>query len=438
MSNSSTRPGSFLAGRTAVLASVLNWNPVTFFVRTSLISVVLLLLPSYWLGIHDLTYGKQNVGFWYEPNWSLMFPIVLPAIFAGFLYLSSLMVTALRDLEDPNLRVITSESELRLEDDFSQRFHRVRWITLATAAGLALLLVFLDTLSLQAVYSAAWRGDEIPSEYLNWSGPLQASSQDWSTAFTFTPDVHWTSNLVFTLLAYSFEAGVIFLGFFFIFSFWRYFRFISQIINPARSTIFTFHPIDTDTRLGLRPLGRIMNMYLGLVLIFEAYVFLHRLQLIGRSPRFTIPSYLGELLAAYPSLPNLFDRRLLAFDSVNIGTWMLLIFMTLPLLAAAYFPIWTLRRYLAIRRDALWRDYAREHEAAVTRGDDKQAALLHTRMNMLNGVELWPNGDAAAYRLLSYAAALAIAAWAPPVLLALIALGVCGEVLSLLVQKVRA
>jgi hypothetical protein len=113
-------------------------------------------------------------------------------------------------------------------------------------------------------------------------------------------------------------------------------------------------------------------------------------------------------------LGNALSERMYQWQTIDAGLWALLIFMTLPLVVAAYFPLWTLRRYVRKRRDDLWKESVRGHDEAVERGDDIEAARLWKKISQLKSTQLWPNGDSEGWLLLSGSVAISIAAWAPP------------------------
>jgi hypothetical protein len=210
--------------------------------------------------------------------------------------------------------------------------------------------------------------------------------------------------------------------------FWQFLNVFSSTFRNE-NTAYEFHPLiyDPDRRLGLRPLGAFMNLYLLLVLIFEIYVLGRRLQLVGKAGNFSLSTYLTSLAGGARGLANILDERMYQWNTIDAGLWALLIFLTLPLIVGAYLPLWTLRRYVRKRRDDLWADSARAHERARECGDDVEADRLVKRMALLEQTQLWPNGDARGWRLLAASLAVALAAWAPPLCAALIALAVTLE-----------
>ena len=106
---------------------------------------------------------------------------------------------------------------------------------------------------------------------------------DWTTMFV-TGTVRYGSNVAFDVVAYAIEAFVIFIGFFFVLKFWLFLSVFSSTLRSDASD-YEFQPLlhDPDRTLGLRPLGRFMNLYLFLVIVFEIYILGRRLQLIGKA-----------------------------------------------------------------------------------------------------------------------------------------------------------
>ena len=60
-------------------------GPIRLALAMSIAAIVLLLVPAWIAGVHSLTTSAEDVGLWWQPNWSLMFPLVLPLIFACFI-----------------------------------------------------------------------------------------------------------------------------------------------------------------------------------------------------------------------------------------------------------------------------------------------------------------------------------------------------------------
>ncbi|MCU1231188.1 MAG: hypothetical protein JWO97_4072 [Acidobacteria bacterium] len=383
------------------MSRFIDWGPVAFGVRLGIAAAVLLLLPAAIVGVHSFPLPGDDRGLWFEPNWSLVYVIVFPSLFGGLVHIISLMRNALRLLTSDAVRVILRDGEpaADFEAYIAKRMAagatRFRWLCISLA------------IILTAVHGATLARFLITREGMP---PVL----DWTTEFT-TGRIPFRANVAFDLLAYSVECFVIFVGFFFVLKFWFFLNIFSRALRDE-STDYTFNPLinDPDQRLGLRPLGDFMNLYLFLVIVFEAYVLSRRLQLVGKSGDFTLSGYVTALADRAHLLGNALSERMYQWHTIDAGLWALLIFMTLPLIVAAYFPLWTLRRYVGKRRLDLWEESVRDHDEAVKREDDIEAARLWKKMSQLKSTQLWPNGDSEGWLLLSGSVAISIAAWAPP------------------------
>src|SRR5688500_11140742 len=89
----------FFASGHPVMKRLIAWRPVAFSVRLGLLGAVLLLAGAWIAGVHSYTViPTADRGFWFEANWSLMFPVVFPAVFGGLIYMINLMRDALTSL----------------------------------------------------------------------------------------------------------------------------------------------------------------------------------------------------------------------------------------------------------------------------------------------------------------------------------------------------
>jgi len=388
---------------------VIAWGPIAFAVRLGLTMVLLLMMGSCVAGVHTFPVRYEDRGFWFEPHWSLMFVVVFPALFGGLVHMIPLMRDAVARLTSERLRVITKGGApaADFESYLATRLSSNATLFSVVCASLAILLTFVHGYSL-FIFVLSGRGAPIV---------------DWSTMFSVGA-ADPVKNLIFDLLAYSIEAVVIFIGFFFVLKFWLFLSAFSRTFRDDR-TGYEFQPLvyDPDRRLGLRPLGAFMNLYLSLVIVFELYILGRRLQLIGKHGQYSITNYLTTLFDGARSFRTILNQDLYQWHTIDAGLWALLIFLTLPLVVGAYFPLWTLRRYVRGRRDDLWSECARAYEGAKEAGDEAEAQRLLQRMNLLQHTQLWPNGDARGWRLLTLSVAIGLAAWAPPFCVWLLAVG---------------
>lgn len=412
----------FFASGHPVMKRVIAWGPVAFSVRLGVATAILLLIGARVAGVHSFPLQGDDRGLWFEANWSLMYTMVFPGVFGGLIHMINLMRDALAQLTTADLHVIKKKDHNAV--DFEQYIisemsrHARRFTLICIALAVALTGVHGANL---ARFVIQRRG----------APPIL----DWTVMFS-TGHVPYWRNVVFDILAYSIEALTIFLGFFFVLKFWTFLHVFSRALRDS-GIPYEFEPLvhDPDGRLGLRPFGDFMNVYLLLVIIFEVYVLGRRLQLIGKGGAYTLSGYLTALVDGAREFANVVKTDLYQWGTIDAGLWALLIFLTLPLIVGAYFPLWTLRRYVRKRRDDLWMRSARAHEEARERGDDLEAEKLAKRMAQLKGTQLWPNGDATGWRLLLTSIAIAVAAWAPPLCAALIATGFFLEAMKWLLTK---
>jgi len=167
-------------------------------------------------------------------------------------------------------------------------------------------------------------------------GSLDGYESDWSVAFVFT-DVSRTANLAFDALAYTVQGVAIFLGFFCLMKFWLFMQAFSISLRD-RGRPYEYKPwlYDPEHRLGLKPIGRIFNIFLLIVVAFQVYVLIHRLQQIHLRGSYRINEYLNKLFSGRNTFTSVTDGSLYSWQTIDEGTWLLLILMTLPMIAVAY------------------------------------------------------------------------------------------------------
>jgi hypothetical protein len=412
----------FFASGHRIIKKAIAVGPVAFGVRLGIAMALLLLAGSRLAGVHSFPVRSDDRGFWFEPHWSIMFVVVFPALFGGLVHMISLMRDAIARLTHEPLSVITKNGAPApdFEGYIAEHISKRAFVFTVTCVILATALTAVHGASLGS-YLLGWRG----------TPPIL----DWATMFS-TGQAEPAANISFVVVAYACEALTIFIGFFFVLKFWLFLNVFSETLRDE-GTGYEFRPLvyDPDRRLGLRPLGAFMNLYLLLVIIFEVYILGRRLQLIGKVGDFSLSAYLTKLASGASSFVQIFDPRMYQWHTIDAGLWALLIFLTLPLVVGAYFPLWTLRRYVRRRRDNLWEESARAHEMARERGDDAEAEKLARRMTQLQGTQLWPNGDSRGWRLLAVSIGVGVAAWAPPLCVSLLVTGAAAETVKWLLQR---
>jgi hypothetical protein len=402
-------------------------GPLKFAGWLSVAAIIALLLPARFIGVHSLPGTNEDVGIWWQANWSLQFVVVLPAIFGGFVALAYWSHGALGTLCDAKRSVIVKSDGAPADDyhTYISRLlrtsaRRVTW----TAIVLAIILSLVDILT---VVRAVRQWDQ--------RGSLDGYESDWSVAFTFT-DVSRSANLAFDALAYTVQGVAIFLGFFCLMKFWLFMQAFSISLRD-RGHPYEYKPwlYDPEHRLGLKPIGRIFNIFLLIVVAFQIYVLIHRLQQIHLRGSYRINEYLNKLFSGRNTFTSVTDGSLYSWQTIDEGTWLLLILMTLPMIAVAYFPLWKLRGYIKRSIEKFYDEDMLQLEAAKTRGDSETADRLQERIECWLKAEVWPNGDDAGWRLLGANVAISLAAWAPPLFIWFASAGLIGETLRKVLER---
>lgn len=428
-------------------------NPITgrvftvpvgrFVLSFSGLAIVMLLLAKA-INIHSIPCGERNYGFWFKYfNWSVMYVFILPVIFGTMVVLSERIKASVLKLCGAPLHVITKkpgfdtpEYPELLSDRLSRAARPIFWI----AFLLALLIWVADTQDM-------WRGFYL--DRLN-HGQFPATVQpDWDTAYTgfsfskyqrycgemvspceqlncsgYKPP-SWKANLFFNVLPYTFQGIVVYLALFWVAKFYWFLHSFSDLMRFDDSP-YQFNPLDNpedpDTRLGLRPMGRIFNGFLLITLLFQAYILYNRVELISLASPGTSRLRVFRDLLLHPLNAGFH------FDTLSLTEWILILFMGVPIIVICYFPLWTLYRYVLRRRYEAWEENARAFADAVQEGNNQLAEELKKKMGVLQKANVWPNGDSTARRFLIIMIVLAVAAILPPLLPFLLGVGIITEV----------
>jgi hypothetical protein len=401
-----------------------------------------MLFPAWLINIHSIPCGsKGNFGFFYKLNWSLMYTIILPLIYALIIWLSDRIKESVFDLCDAKLQVINPKIS-----GFTPDYPQAVSNRLESLAGLTILL----SLMLTIIISVADTWDLWWGFYDHHTFPCSVKP-DWDTPFTgFNCDFYEkncasylgpcqsiqcdgyipptkTANFLFDLIPYLFQGIAIFLAFFWVGKFWSFLQIFSNQLS-LKDSPYKFDPMVSDKRLGLRPMSKIFNGFLLVTVLFQAYIFYHRLQLIAlfRQNSSTI-TYVHDVVRHLGSSDLFFELKYYAFDGVDTSTWILLSFMTVPIIVICYVPLWSLRKYVIRRRDALWRENARRRDEALRENKYREAEEYENKINALNGAEVWPNGDATARRFLIVMTVLGISSLLPQMFFYLSLIGLLVE-----------
>jgi hypothetical protein len=294
-----------------------------------LLSFIVLLLPAWGLNILFITDERghgASVGCLQSLNWSLIYPIVLPLIFANAAILSQECTRRMERLADPQGMNVIRHDDGGPADDFMKAFSEGirRWNRALFWSCLTLTCVLLvaDTWGLiHSIASALQHRDMPPSRFIR-------SDWDWTISFAMDSQ-HFRMagagrhpgiilNSLFDLVAYAMEGAAIFLGLYFVGKVWITLRVFAHLIVDPRSG-FTFFPWweDRSHRMGLRGVGYLFNRFLGITIAFQAYILYLRLQLISRHsyPFWDYVSRIADQTKHLIELQNFWALR--AFDSIS-------------------------------------------------------------------------------------------------------------------------
>jgi hypothetical protein len=408
----------------------------TFIALFSGSAILLLLLPAWLINVHLIPCNQGNYGFWLKWNWSILYVIVLPAIFGTMILLSSRLKWGVLKLCCVPLNVITRKSGVNAPEYpelLSARVGQSARPLFVIALLLAVFILAADTHELWAGYYY----DKFPDKV----------QPDWDTAYTgFAKDKYEAyckdtigaceqiicenyrppskpANLLFAFLPYTFQGVVFYLAFFWVGKFYWFLQSFSALMRFEDSP-YEFNPLDNpkhpDTRMGLRPMSNIFNGFLIITILFQIYIFYYRIELVSLARHTSRWSYFKELFTN----PTNMD---FAFGTGTVSAWLLIIFMNVPIVVICYFPLWTLHRYVRRRRYEAWEAHARAFADAVQNRNEEQSAELEAKMNILQRADVWPNGDTTARRFLIIMVVLAIAAMFPPLLPYLMGAGFTTE-----------
>jgi len=398
---------------------------------------------------------EEDEGFLHQGNWSLTFTVIFPAIFLGFLWLSKFISKSINRMEASG--VIRNEDghlTVGFLGELIKRLAARAPHVITFCLGATLLLSYLDTIDLTAGYF--FERESSLTKAIHHDVWYQFEEEDWSVAFSWKhwlfrevlsenrvkegvkgaegqdaedqdakgqgskdqgskdqgskdqgakdqdakdPDAKedpptYRANLIFTLLAYSMQAAGIFLGFFWVAKVWH---FLSQLALLLRSNDsgFIVEPTVRDPlrRLGLAPLGRIYNIFIFLILLFEVYIVAHRFQQISLQKAGSVTQFVLDLAAGIKSLKSWLDPSFHQFDTIDLGTFLLIVCVLLPILVVCWLPVFQLRSYLENRKIELAVQYGMDAERARARGEIAAAESYDEEIKLIQESSVWPNGN---------------------------------------------
>lgn len=360
-------------------------------------------------------FPHSKLGILMRPNWSLTYPLALPFVFGIAAYLNKAMRLASERLSWPENKIILT-ADGAVPGDYQQ--------TLVARITARRPYLFVGSFLLTVIISIADTADVWRGGWAYLHGRAHCYPEwDWSVAYSLSPTMptswrppSFTANMVADLFAYTAQASVIFLGFFWVGSYWLFLKNVSDLMIP-KDAPYRFNPMwnDPDSKLGLAPLGRVYNWFLNQTLVFQIYIFGHRLQQLRWRGGSQHP--IQDLFQHSADAWRSFDWiRLLAangWSTIDTGTWFLLCAIGIPTIIISYLPLFRLKRYIQERRDEEWLHFARKLNDATEKGEWDIVYALKRKKDALKNACVWPNGEFAGWFLFLTTCCLSLTCFLP-------------------------
>ena len=408
-----------------VVGKLLTLNPFALFIWLMLAAAVLILFAKA-VGILSIPQASGNVGFWFSYNWSIMYLFIVPLIFAIASSSTKSLPKRLKAVANPTGCIVSCKVDAKSDysADFREEFAKG---SIAILVGALIVAVVVDGRDSWALWNAL--AHKIPV------------TQDWSTAYSLraTNGWHppsWGANLAFDIVAYVFQGAYMFLAFYWVAKCgFFFFTFAKMMIWNKK---YEFIPMDShpSLRMGLRPLSPFFNNFLVMTSLFLAFILYHRFQLMQRDCHIPFPDFISQVLHGMKDASFIldFNQKVYGLECLDTGMTLLLIFLVIPIVVIASFPLGILRHYAAERRDEQLQELGAKLREALAGDPNNEANAklvknLDDRIKRLQNACLWPNGDRAALYFLGTIVVLALGAWLPPLLVILGATGVGGILL---------
>jgi hypothetical protein len=404
-----------------LIGAILSAHPLRLAATLSLTAIVFLLLPALWAHvalIRDSVPSKWPwVGFWQRWNWSAMYVVVLPLIYTGIAWLSRACPSIFRGLTvpakegaKPRVTKLDGSSAYDFLDSIGNDIARS---SRAFFYGILLVTAVLTVADVALIAKGYYLHVVRHTDFI-------FPDSDWSVAFQLPVSrfhfYGWTqrgpwSNLLFDVAAYSAQTLSIFFGLFWIAKYWAVLNsFSKQLIDNKID--FRFNPWWSDPwdRMGLAEVGRLFTGFLFVAVLFQLYVFGHRLQLVARA-KIDLLQYAREIKEHPTDLGNLWRHA--DFWTCTTGMWLLLIFVLLPVVVISWVPLVRFRRYLQGVIEEDHRSLQADLERFAEGSNERKVALRE--WEEVNRANIWPNGDFTGWVFLTLMVVLTVAAWFPPV-----------------------
>jgi hypothetical protein len=450
----------FMFARHPLLGAFLTAKPTTVFVACAAVGLLLVLLADY-CGVLSLPYtsldGTQgDVGYLATLNWSVMYCLVLPWIFAEAARLNSRIAEVLRRLAEPNGRLILGQGKPGVTPFYDHLKVKINqhhpWIILCLCLLLAVGIVVADVQRpISALTDASPTTQIFPDTDKTNDGLLDQRPHDpgentpartqvdyamtdrWVLASrmdewdpTWQNQVQPDKNLLFVLAAYAVEGIVVFLSFFYVLRFWRVLHSFGTSIVGKTSYEFDPWLEDHEDRLGLAGLGDVFTGFLRIIVVFLFYVAAHAIQVEAWNLGYYEIDYVRHVAGEYWNLATTIrqefpDWSALFGESVGIG-WrdpgvrILLATMFIPIAIIVYVPLLQLKEYVDKKLDEMRHENRTAMRKLTKKGvstDDPRYKVLLDRWTRLQRAQVWPCGNKTALRYFSYMSLLVLAAVFP-------------------------
>jgi hypothetical protein len=235
--------------------------PWIVFVVTASFAAVFLLLPAVLIGVSSVPAVPANLGFYYT-SWPWMTALVIPALLATMSITNRLLYKRISTLLDNRVVEPIQGFFSSLELDLARFESRVRVGALLVAAG----ITAFDLAAASRPYlDAALVGDHRVAENVDWKNAFQ---QDLASPFL---------NALFVLAPFSFQGIAAYLT---VGSLLRLAVVLDSVLKLWPSP-FARQPLyrlsvpgvfaDPERRMGLRPIGGPINLFLMMLGLFAVY-----------------------------------------------------------------------------------------------------------------------------------------------------------------------
>lgn len=428
------RTKDFLYKGHRFLGRLFTLNPPILFLVLSGIYTALLFIPAGVLRVHLITLetsrGPRAVGLLQNLNWSLMYPVVLPLVFAGTAWSSNEMRKKVEQLTDPEVNVIRYRSAQANDyiHGFVDELAKSGKPLVIAALTLTVIFSIIDVANIVRGSHEwfAYRATHPNGPTLDLCDkgyPFKEPDVDWTVAFTLKDAKYqyaWfpCANLAFDCVAYLLQGAVIFLGLFWAGKFFLFMKtFVALIASQDAPYLFVPMRRDFHRRLGLGGIGRLFNCFCTFVLIFQFYVFFHRLQIVARGGGMTEIQFIEKVYDKSKDLDPFKAGDIFKgyFTLENLGMWLLLGVTTIVVIWTLNL-IFSLRSYLESQREALWGKYRADLDGAQNKRDVGEILGIESDMKELRESTTWINGDTAGPRFAAALVLVAVIAWLPPIL----------------------